>query len=147
MISYLYNVIYYLCNTHIWLWLLYYNIFIMSYSNETDPCSMLLVIMCVSIYMAMGFTIHMTWVVAWLNVIHMIGTKSTAFKSAQMLYNPQLIIIIYIWIISPEWLNWGYAFTFTVIIDSNKPLQIIGWWLSMLFFSLLFLSNTIIIII
>ena len=55
----------------------------MSYSNEIDPCSMLLIIMCVSIYMAMGLTIHiitMTWVVAELNVIHMIGTKSTAFK-------------------------------------------------------------------
>ena len=32
------------------------NIF-MSYSNENDAC-MLLIIMCVSIYMAMGLTIH-----------------------------------------------------------------------------------------
>ena len=30
----------------------------MAYSNEIDPCSMLLIIMCVSIYMAMGLIIH-----------------------------------------------------------------------------------------
>ena len=72
----------------------------MSYSNEIDPYIMLRIIMCVSIYMAMGLPIHiiktMTWVVVELNVIHMIGTKSTAFKRVQLLYNPQLLIILYI---------------------------------------------------
>ena len=33
-----------------------------------------------------------------INVTYIIGTKSTAFKSVQLLYNPQQLIIMYMYI-------------------------------------------------